>query len=153
MKISTVALLAIALSHSVAAEEVPLFNDLPAANVRDISLSPDWHVYVQSWHGIRYIRIDDANHVIRAGIAASEGPQPVFVPLPIGVDADRIQIAGTANGPVSIAHDATGWQIQTQAARMCKDAGECSGIRGLVSPAPVTVLCGGAGECSGIMRR
>jgi hypothetical protein len=64
-------------------------------NARDVSTSPNWHVYVFERDGIRYIQINDLNGTVRGAFATANGQ---YIVLPMGKDAEHI---GTPQKPLT----------------------------------------------------
>lgn len=56
-------------------------------NAQDVSTNSNWHVYVFTVNGIRYVQINDLNGNVRGAFAAANGQ---FLVLPMGRDAQRI---------------------------------------------------------------
>ncbi|WP_266156920.1 hypothetical protein [Dyella silvatica] len=89
-------LLAVGLSVSAFAAPSSQANGLGQSwpNARDVSASPNWHVYVFERDGVRYIQVNDLNGTVRGAFATANG---TYVVLPIGVDAGHI---GTPQRPL-----------------------------------------------------
>lgn len=56
----------------------------------DQSFDPNWRVYQFQRAGINYIQVNDRNGVVRAAVGSID--ELIWV-MPIGVDADRVQVA------------------------------------------------------------
>ncbi|GAB2561658.1 hypothetical protein ISP15_09865 [Dyella jejuensis] len=56
-------------------------------NAADVSASPQWHVYVFTLHGIKYVQINDLNGTVHAAIGTAAG---TVIVLPVGVDAGNV---------------------------------------------------------------
>lgn len=59
----------------------------------DLAADPDWQVYGFERDGILYYQINDSAGIVRAAIGTIDG---TFWTLPIGIDADRVRLPGTA---------------------------------------------------------
>lgn len=55
--------------------------------VPDVSRSANWHVYLFTKDGIKYVQINDLSDQVRAAFAAGNGS---YLVLPIGSDAERV---------------------------------------------------------------
>jgi hypothetical protein len=53
----------------------------------DVSVAPNWHVYVFRLHGIKYVQINDLTGIVHAAIGTANGTTIV---LPVGVDAQNV---------------------------------------------------------------
>ncbi|MFC5741154.1 hypothetical protein [Dyella tabacisoli] len=53
----------------------------------DVSVSPNWHVYVFHRDGIKYVQINDQQDQVRAAFATRNG---LYLVLPIGSDAQQV---------------------------------------------------------------
>jgi len=82
-----VSMITLGLSFSVSAAESPT-GGLGQAwpNAQDVSRSPQFHVYVFSRDGVRYIQVNDLSGNVRAAFATANGQ---FLVLPAGVDASH----------------------------------------------------------------
>ena len=58
-------------------------------NAPDVSASPQWHVYVFTSQGIRYLQVNDLSGRVRGVLATANGQ---FLVLPMGRDAQRIWV-------------------------------------------------------------
>jgi hypothetical protein len=54
---------------------------------RDLSLSPNWHVYTFKKQGIHYLQVNDNAGEVHVGLGVANG---VYVVLPMGVDAGSV---------------------------------------------------------------
>ncbi len=82
------ALLAIGLSGIAQATDAPssgLGQSWP--NATDVSVNPNWHVYVFEKDGVRYVQVNDSNGGVHGAIATAGGQVLV---LPIGSDAQNV---------------------------------------------------------------
>jgi hypothetical protein len=74
-------------------------------NAPDVSVSPNWHVYVFALGGIKYIQVNDLNGTVHAAMGTANGTSIV---LPVGVDAQNVATptqaaASTSSGAISSA--------------------------------------------------
>lgn len=90
--ILSMGLIAVALTMTLAAQAQAqdtgigdLGQSLPRAD--DLSVSPNWHVYVFHRDGIEYIQINDQQDQVRAAFATSNG---LYLVLPVGIDARQV---------------------------------------------------------------
>ncbi|MFC5739953.1 hypothetical protein [Dyella tabacisoli] len=91
-------LLAIGLSVSAVAAQSPQASGLGQSwpNARDVSASPNWHVYVFERDGVRYVQVNDLNGTVRGAFATAQGQ---YLVLPVGTDA---QLIGTPQRPLTM---------------------------------------------------
>jgi len=83
-------------------------------NTTDMSASPNWHAYVFTLGGIKYVQINDLNGNVLGAVGTANGQ---FITLPIGVDSQLVstpQQAATATssatataGPVTVYQDSS----------------------------------------------
>lgn len=101
-KISRRALLATLLAMSLSGVA---FADLPSTglgqawpNTTDVSTNPNWHVYVFTLGGIRYVQVNDLNGNVLGAVGTAGGQ---FITLPIGAFSQQVatpqQPAATSN--------------------------------------------------------
>lgn len=69
-------------------------------NAADVSASPNWHAYVFTLGGVKYIQINDLNGNVIGAVGTANGQ---FITLPIGVGS---QLVSTPQQPAASA-DAT----------------------------------------------
>jgi hypothetical protein len=107
-------------------------------NSPDVSANPNWHVYVFHKDGIRYVQINDRNGNILAAVGEATGM--VFA-LPIGMDAQRVQVSSARDGGITsqpVYQDAEvtlmmapqdDGSLGVLAMSSCTDPGVCTGGR------------------------
>ncbi|MDR3444717.1 hypothetical protein [Dyella sp.] len=71
----------------------------PWPNAQDVSRDPSWHVYVFARDGVKYIQVNDANGVVRGGVAASSDGSTTMA-LPLGLGQVAVSGAAPSNGAV-----------------------------------------------------
>jgi hypothetical protein len=59
----------------------------------DLAPHPAWQVYAFERDGIRYVQINDAKGTVRAAVGRIDD---TFWVMPIGTDADRVSVSGSA---------------------------------------------------------
>jgi hypothetical protein len=67
-------------------------------NTSDLSLSPNWHVYVFVLNGVKYIQVNDLNGTVHAAVGTASGTSIV---LPIGVDALNVTTMSSSSSSSS----------------------------------------------------
>lgn len=108
-------------------------------NARDVSSSPNWHVYVFDRDGIRYIQINDLNGTVRGAFAVANGQ---FLVLPMGRDAAHIS---TPQKPLSTINTTPSETIYRDKATQVQLAPQHNGaihVRAMDCGDPIN--CGGA---------
>ncbi|WP_266157156.1 hypothetical protein [Dyella silvatica] len=84
--LSTALLMGVTVSCAVSATDAgPLGGAKP--NLLDVSLNPNWHVYVYNDQGLSYVQVNDLVGQVRL-IEATAGSDVMV--LPIGADAGRV---------------------------------------------------------------
>lgn len=63
-------------------------------NAADVSVSPNWHVYVFVLNGIEYIQVNDLNGTVHAAVGTANGTSIV---LPVGVDSQNVTTAAQSS--------------------------------------------------------
>lgn len=103
-------------------------------NAADVSMSPQWHVYIFKLHGIKYIQINDRQGVVHAAIATAGGTSVV---LPMGTNAQQVATdtpaTGASTSAQTVYQDATTSITTTQSngvtqfavANLCQDPYNC----------------------------
>lgn len=71
-------------------------------NAADVSVSPNWHVYVFVLNGIEYIQVNDLNGTVHAAVGTANGTSIV---LPVGVDSQSVTTAAQ-NAPAQTSSSA-----------------------------------------------
>ncbi|WP_236585589.1 hypothetical protein [Dyella sp. EPa41] len=66
-------------------------------NTTDVSPSPNWHAYVFTMGGVKYIQVNDANGNVIGAVGTSNGQ---FITLPIGAFS---QLVSTPQQPSAVA--------------------------------------------------
>jgi len=66
-------------------------------NTTDVSPSPNWHAYVFTMGGVKYIQVNDANGNVIGAVGTSNGQ---FITLPIGAFS---QLVSTPQQPAAVA--------------------------------------------------
>ncbi|WP_266157469.1 hypothetical protein [Dyella silvatica] len=108
-------------------------------NARDVSTSPNWHVYVFERDGVRYIQINDLNGAVRAALATANGE---YLVLPMGKDAQHV---GTPQKPLSTISPSPSETIYRDKATQIQMAPQSNGtvsVRAMDCSDPIQ--CGGA---------
>jgi hypothetical protein len=67
-------------------------------NAVDQSANPNWHVYVFERDGVRYVQVNDRNGNVHAAIGRAGD---TLFALPVGVDAQHVDVASTSNSATS----------------------------------------------------
>ena len=73
--------------------KAPFGLGLPFPAAPDMAPNPSWQVYEFERDGIRYLQVNDRNGIVRVAVGHIDG---TFWVLPIGIDADRVAVAGDA---------------------------------------------------------
>ncbi|RAO74573.1 hypothetical protein CA260_19495 [Dyella jiangningensis] len=66
-------------------------------NTTDVSPSPNWHAYVFTMGGVKYIQVNDANGNVIGAVGTANGQ---FITLPIGAFS---QLVSTPQQPAAVA--------------------------------------------------
>lgn len=69
-------------------------------NTTDMSASPNWHAYVFTLAGIKYVQINDLNGNVLGAVGTASGQ---FITLPIGVDSQLVSTPQQAAAATSSA--------------------------------------------------
>ncbi len=75
------------------APKAPFGLGLPFPAAPDMAPNPAWQVYEFERDGIRYLQVNDRYGIVRVAVGHIDG---TFWVLPIGIDADRVAVAGDA---------------------------------------------------------
>lgn len=133
----------------------PVFASEPAAtglgqswpNATDVSLSPQYHVYVFVRDGLRYIQVNDLNGTVRAAVAVDDN---VVLVLPIGVDTPYVSVkhsyVQSAGGEDTSATDVVYSDSTTRIAATPTSAGALQ-ISVTTTPVAVPAICPSQGGC------
>lgn len=149
--LAAVAVSLLAAAPAVAAQPAQTGLGQSWPNARDVSASPNWHVYVFERGGIRYIQVNDLQGNVHAAVANAGGE---LLALPVGSDAQSVSTPDEPAAGETTAAAGTGETVYRDDAVQINLTPQTDGTavwstKALMSTA---TKCQSAGECSATIR-